>query len=184
MCYDKLETDFQVLKPYVCDDKLCTYQYYSLNRGPSLEVISFAYTAQHMLTSSRQYEICAKPHTVDLLVSLAYSAAFSSALNDFPVGMNLRVPSKAQDSTLCDFDTLLDADVSSVGIRCFTIVRLYSHLVGEQKCKVILSLLDSLPSVPKMKKFLERRSAVGTRKQRLKDIDATVLPAAWQILRW
>lgn len=69
-----------------------------------------------MLIGKRQYEICAKPHTVDLLVSLAYSAAFSGALNDFPVGMNLRVPSKTQDSSLCDFDALLDVDVSSVGI--------------------------------------------------------------------
>ena len=38
VCYQKLETDFQALKPYVCPDKLCTYQYYNLNRGLSLEV--------------------------------------------------------------------------------------------------------------------------------------------------
>ena len=38
VCHNKLNTDFEALKPYVCDSKLCAYQYYSLNRGPSLEV--------------------------------------------------------------------------------------------------------------------------------------------------
>jgi ubiquitin-conjugating enzyme E2 Q len=40
VCHNKLNNDFEALKPYVCDSKLCAYQYYSLNRGPSLEVQS------------------------------------------------------------------------------------------------------------------------------------------------
>ena len=38
VCHNKLNTDFEVLKPYVCDSKLCSYQFYAFNRGPSLEV--------------------------------------------------------------------------------------------------------------------------------------------------
>ena len=38
VCHNKLNTDYVALKPYVCGSKLCAYQYYSLNHGPSLEV--------------------------------------------------------------------------------------------------------------------------------------------------
>lgn len=38
VCHDRLQTDYVALKPYVCNSPLCTYQYYHLNWGPSLEV--------------------------------------------------------------------------------------------------------------------------------------------------
>jgi ubiquitin-conjugating enzyme E2 Q len=38
VCHNKLNADFEVLKPYVCDSKLCSYQFYAFNREPSLEV--------------------------------------------------------------------------------------------------------------------------------------------------
>lgn len=37
VCHNKLSNDFEALKPYVCDSKLCAYRYYTLNQGPSLE---------------------------------------------------------------------------------------------------------------------------------------------------
>lgn len=75
MCHNRITTEYEALKPYVCDRKLCEYQYYSLNRGPSLE-----------------YEIVHNPQTVDLLVSITYSSAAEGALSDPPKGMGLRVP--------------------------------------------------------------------------------------------
>lgn len=41
VCHDKLDTDYVALKPYVCNSKLCSYRYYSLNHGPSVEVKTF-----------------------------------------------------------------------------------------------------------------------------------------------
>ncbi|KAI0738313.1 hypothetical protein C8Q80DRAFT_1275827 [Daedaleopsis nitida] len=96
VCHQQLKEDLDALKPYVCSSKLCTYQYYTYNRGPSLE-----------------YEICVNPDVVDLLVSLAYIAAAEGALDaPLPMGMGLRVPCKtapADDqglNRLYDFDTL------------------------------------------------------------------------------
>ena len=76
VCHRKIQANFEALKPYVCDDKLCTYQYYALNFGPSIE-----------------YEICTNPTVVDLLVSLAYLGAYEHQVNEnLPVGLGIRVP--------------------------------------------------------------------------------------------
>ncbi|EIW74242.1 hypothetical protein CONPUDRAFT_85969 [Coniophora puteana RWD-64-598 SS2] len=76
VCHRRLTTDYEALKPYVCDAPLCSYHYYSLNLGPSLE-----------------YEICTNAPTVDLLVSLAHLAASSGALDEpLPRGLGMRVP--------------------------------------------------------------------------------------------
>ena len=58
VCHDSLPGDFEALKPYVCSNPLCLYQYMSLGFGPSLE-----------------HEIITQPFVVDLLVSLCYAAA-------------------------------------------------------------------------------------------------------------
>jgi ubiquitin-conjugating enzyme E2 Q len=58
VCHDRLPGDFEALKPYVCSNPLCLYQYMSLGFGPSLE-----------------HEILTQPFVVDLLVSLCYTAA-------------------------------------------------------------------------------------------------------------
>jgi ubiquitin-conjugating enzyme E2 Q len=58
VCHDRLPGDFEALKPYVCSNPLCLYQYMSLGFGPSLE-----------------HEILTQPFVVDLLVSLCYMAA-------------------------------------------------------------------------------------------------------------
>jgi ubiquitin-conjugating enzyme E2 Q len=61
VCHDKIEEDFEALKPYVCSKPLCLYQYMSLGFGPSVE-----------------HEILTQPYVVDLLVSFCYSSAYVS----------------------------------------------------------------------------------------------------------
>ncbi|KAI0367123.1 hypothetical protein BV20DRAFT_1091315 [Pilatotrama ljubarskyi] len=94
VCHQQLKDDLDALKPYVCSSPLCAYQYYSLNRGPSLE-----------------YEICSNPTVVDLLVSLAYIASAEGGLDaPLPIGMGLRVKLQSVESDgpdgLHDFDKL------------------------------------------------------------------------------
>jgi ubiquitin-conjugating enzyme E2 Q len=75
VCHDKIEGGFEALKPYVCSNPLCLYQYMSLGFGPSVE-----------------HEIIAQPYVVDLLVSFCYTAALSRRLREYPTGMSLLVP--------------------------------------------------------------------------------------------
>lgn len=76
VCHNRLEVDFEALKPYVCSKPLCLYQYMALGLGPRIE-----------------HEIKTAPIVVDLLISFCYAAARSSRLKDYPDGMNLVVPS-------------------------------------------------------------------------------------------
>ncbi|KAH9940093.1 uncharacterized protein BXZ73DRAFT_88813 [Epithele typhae] len=150
VCHQQLKEDLDALKPYVCSSKLCTYQYYNLNRGPSLE-----------------YEICANPVTVDLLLSLAYLAAAENVLDEpFPVGMGLRVAPKAGVEP--DADGLIEFDrLNVVDMR-----------------NTIAQLIDQLPPIDTMKKYLEAPRKAGQRKPRLKDLDKAIPDAAWLVLRW
>lgn len=75
VCHCRKHDDYEALRPYVCSDGLCFYQYITFGMGPSLE-----------------YEILFQPYVVDLLVSLAYARAQSGHLEDFPKGLGLQVP--------------------------------------------------------------------------------------------
>ncbi|CUS15675.1 unnamed protein product [Tuber aestivum] len=77
VCHDKIQSDFEAMKPYVCDSPLCLYQYMSLGFGPRIE-----------------NEILTQPTVVDLLVSFCYTAAAAMRLRTFPTGMNIHVPSE------------------------------------------------------------------------------------------
>lgn len=77
VCHCKTGDTFESLKPYVCSNALCLYQYMALGLGTSLE-----------------HEIRSQPFVVDLLTSLAYSRASAGLLADFPTGLRLRVPQK------------------------------------------------------------------------------------------
>ncbi|KIJ62454.1 hypothetical protein HYDPIDRAFT_30416 [Hydnomerulius pinastri MD-312] len=150
ICHKKLQNEYEALKPYVCDSNLCIFQYYSLNLGPSLE-----------------YDIIANTEVVDLLVSLAYTAAADQVLDEpLPRGMGLLVPRPAgsviqvDDGGLCQFDSLSVQEMRSA----------------------IVMLLNSLPPIGDMKKYLQRKSSADN--TRLRDMDPDVLPAAWSLLRW
>ncbi|KAF1845406.1 uncharacterized protein K460DRAFT_405668 [Cucurbitaria berberidis CBS 394.84] len=75
ICFSKMPDDLQAIKPYVCDNPLCLYQYMSLGFGPSIE-----------------HEILSQPKVVDLLVSFCHSSAHLGRLKDFPTGLSLAVP--------------------------------------------------------------------------------------------
>lgn len=75
ICFSKMPDDLQAIKPYVCDNPLCLYQYMSLGFGPSIE-----------------HEVLSQPKVVDLLVSFCYSSARYAQLKDFPTGLALMVP--------------------------------------------------------------------------------------------
>lgn len=70
VCHNKIECNFEALKPYVCSNPLCLYQYMSLGFGPSIE-----------------HEIIGQPTVVDLLISFCYASAKTGTLADFPDGM-------------------------------------------------------------------------------------------------
>jgi ubiquitin-conjugating enzyme E2 Q len=58
-CHRRLDKDFEALRPYVCSDPLCLFQYMAMGLGPCVE-----------------HEILNQPCVVDLLVSLCYAATF------------------------------------------------------------------------------------------------------------
>lgn len=78
VCHCKTNDSFEALKPYVCSNGLCLFQYMTLGIGPSLE-----------------YEVRTQPYVIDMLVSLAYARAKSGRLTDFPIGLGLHVPNMA-----------------------------------------------------------------------------------------
>jgi len=86
VCHNKVSTDFEALKPYVCSSPLCLYQYMSLGFGPSIE-----------------YEIMSQPTVVDLLVSFCYASAKMGKLEHFPDGMNLKIYTPASMTYSADF---------------------------------------------------------------------------------
>ena len=93
-CHRRLEKGFEALRPYVCSDPLCLFQYMAMGFGPSIE-----------------HEILTEPYVVDLLVSLCYAAvqldarqnayamapslgstSQTLAIRSLPVGLRIRVP--------------------------------------------------------------------------------------------
>ncbi|KAF3766546.1 hypothetical protein M406DRAFT_38809 [Cryphonectria parasitica EP155] len=88
-CHRRLSKDFEALKPFVCSDPLCLFQYMAMGLGPSIE-----------------HEVMTQPYVVDLLVSLCYSSIeqpsyllgytptlpSSYPIRDFPTGLRLKVP--------------------------------------------------------------------------------------------
>ncbi|KAL0059054.1 hypothetical protein AAF712_014231 [Marasmius tenuissimus] len=154
VCHSRLQTNYEALKPYVCDSKLCAYQYYSLNKGPSLE-----------------YEIMHNPRSVDLLVSLTYASAAESALDEpFPVGIGLQVP-EPDVTRVQDAPPSMHGFVNGPGMfqahtqasnqpqvpvptqvpASFSGLRDFDQLSPKQMRASIMELLDSLPSIDDMR---------------------------------
>ncbi|KAE9407147.1 hypothetical protein BT96DRAFT_1014269 [Gymnopus androsaceus JB14] len=190
VCHNKLNTDYVALKPYVCESKLCAYQYYSLNHGPSLE-----------------YEIIHNPETVDLLVSITYLAAMEGVLDEpLPIGMGLRVPVPDTSKILApppNHGFRFGAAAISVGTTVGTATPTastpvvvdglcdFDALDKQQMRASVVQLLDSLPCVSDMKKHLEQKVKPGKSKPKLITMpppvdskDSEVPAAAWKLLRW
>ncbi|KAK6084201.1 polymerase [Seiridium cupressi] len=81
VCHQQVDGNFEALKPYVCDDSLCLFQYMNLGFGPSIDL-----------------EVLNQPNVVDLLVSFCYAGLQKTAneihggLREYPTGLNLQVP--------------------------------------------------------------------------------------------
>ncbi|KAI0025086.1 hypothetical protein F4780DRAFT_412148 [Xylariomycetidae sp. FL0641] len=80
ICHKKVEGNFEALKPYVCSNSLCLFQYMSLGFGPSIDT-----------------EILNQPLVVDLLISFCYAALTldekgNTGLRELPKGLSLQVP--------------------------------------------------------------------------------------------
>lgn len=75
VCHCNSGSTFEALKPYVCSNPLCLFQYMALGFGPSIE-----------------WEILSQPYVVDLLISFCYAQAQARRLRSYPVGIDLRVP--------------------------------------------------------------------------------------------
>lgn len=108
ICHAKIDGNFEALKPYVCGNPLCLFQYMSLGLGPSID-----------------HEIVNQEHVVDLLVSFCYASLHFTQvqkpkLREFPSGLNLQVPcvkklgypyynnQDSDDYTIRDYGTLID----------------------------------------------------------------------------
>ena len=78
VCHVKIDANFEALKPYVCSNPLCLYQYLNLGMGQAIE-----------------HEVLTQPDVVDLLVSFCYASSQANRLKSLPMGMTLIVPSIA-----------------------------------------------------------------------------------------
>ncbi|KAM0235421.1 hypothetical protein ACHAPO_005707 [Fusarium lateritium] len=74
VCNQRIEGGFEGIKPFVCKDSLCLYQYLTLGFCQSIE-----------------YEIINNPNVVDLLISFFYAAITIGTLREFPKGLGLKV---------------------------------------------------------------------------------------------
>lgn len=73
VCNARLFHNVQALKPYICDNSLCLFQYLSLGLGSSIE-----------------HEIINAPYVVDMLVSFLYTALASSTVRELPDGLQIK----------------------------------------------------------------------------------------------
>ncbi|KAJ6451098.1 hypothetical protein C8R47DRAFT_1221896 [Mycena vitilis] len=178
VCHNELTAEFEALKPYVCDRPLCTYQCYAHNRRASLE-----------------YEIMHNPETVDLLVSLTYSAAAGGVVDEpLPKGMALRVPPPDKARITAAPVNKYQVHMQQAAAAPTTAVNYQVGLDGlvefdllpvEHMRASIAGLIDTLPSIDDMKRHLDREVKPGKSKPRLKEMEnGTILPAAWSALRW
>lgn len=100
ICFSKMTDELQAIKPYVCDNPLCLYQYMSLGFGPSIE-----------------HEVLSQPKVVDLLVSFCYASARHSRLKDFPAGLALMVPPASSYEQEYNLSTHLQSQLQAASSR-------------------------------------------------------------------
>ena len=75
VCHTRLDSEVEAIKPYVCDNPLCLFQYMTLGFGPSIE-----------------HEILAQPLVVDVLISFCYTSVLTSRIRELPKGLGWSVP--------------------------------------------------------------------------------------------
>ncbi|KAK8039910.1 hypothetical protein PG993_008321 [Apiospora rasikravindrae] len=108
VCHQQVEGNFETLKPYVCGNSLCLFQYMSMGLGPSVN-----------------QEIRNQPNVVDLLISFCYaglqanmSANFAPGrgVRDFPTGLSLQVPKIFKGSSISAYNTQIPVPASRMPV--------------------------------------------------------------------
>lgn len=97
VCHQQVEGNFEALKPYVCGNSLCLFQYMNMGFGPSIDL-----------------EVLNQPNVVDLLVSFCYAGLLKGAyigpsgLREYPTGLDLQVPKIFPQHYMISPDTNID----------------------------------------------------------------------------
>lgn len=104
ICHNRTDESFEALKPYVCGNPLCLYQYMSLGLGPSID-----------------QEIIKQEYVVDLLISFCYASLQRTigqgvSLREFPSGLNLQVPCVRKFSPTMSKGGAMDITINNYGI--------------------------------------------------------------------
>lgn len=92
VCHRKLDSDIEALKPYVCDQGLCLFQYVTMGSDPLTFCSCYVLADKLGFGPSFEHEVLSQPYVVDLLVSFAYAQAAGGRLKDFPHGLGMTVP--------------------------------------------------------------------------------------------
>jgi ubiquitin-conjugating enzyme E2 Q len=83
ICHQQVDGNLEALKPFVCNDSLCLFQYMAMGFGPRIEM-----------------EVMNQPSVVDLLINFFYAGihhklfydSLGGGIREFPTGINLQVP--------------------------------------------------------------------------------------------
>ncbi|GKU09030.1 unnamed protein product [Fusarium langsethiae] len=136
VCNQRIEGGFEAIKPFVCENSLCLFQYLSLGFCQSIE-----------------HEIINNPNVVDLLISFFYTAVTNSQLREFPKGLGLKVASSGYIPSSIE---PIKAEVcfGSSSIRFSTLDYAQYRSITEGKCITLLVLNPSLiPQEPIMRGY-------------------------------
>ncbi|KAK5632504.1 hypothetical protein RRF57_008218 [Xylaria bambusicola] len=99
ICHEQIVGNFEALKPYVCGNPLCLFQYMNVGLGPSID-----------------HEIINQEYVVDLLISFCYASLYGSGkpqIREFPAGLNLQVPCVR---SLSSIKSSRDIDIKDYGV--------------------------------------------------------------------
>ncbi|KAK1761369.1 hypothetical protein QBC47DRAFT_449369 [Echria macrotheca] len=132
-CHRRVEKEFQALRPYVCSDPLCLFQFLDMGLGSSVE-----------------HEIITQPRVVDLLVSLCYAAldpeqGGSLPIRTLPEGLRLHVPNFSATASVLQgrltVDKLVIFDTSPTMAANFILGKWIAFRIPDkdQPCHAVIS---------------------------------------------
>ncbi|KPM39303.1 hypothetical protein AK830_g7249 [Neonectria ditissima] len=128
VCHQRTNGSFEAVKPFVCDERLCLYQYLALGFGQSIE-----------------HEIINNPYVVDLLISFFHSAVQDNRIREFPKGLNLRC---AYTGSLREPAEHLDVEVSFLNKMIRFGSADYSSYSSIKEGQFVLLVLKDIDQVP------------------------------------
>ncbi|CAG1973097.1 unnamed protein product [Fusarium graminearum] len=141
VCSQRIAGGFEAIKPFVCEDSLCLFQYLSLGFCQSIE-----------------YEIINNPNVVDLLISFFYAAVATnftvpnSSLREFPKGLGLKVATSGYNIP-SDTEPTITAEVcfESNTIRFNPLDYAHYTSITEGRCITLVLKQSLVPQQPIMR---------------------------------